>query len=536
MDVRRLFAVLFALAAASAACAADSFSARPPIQVTIREVAKITAHWDACIYAKVWNDPSLKSLREKLSPDRSADPSAFSVGEMLAQLASIDWRYLGMRLDSFGNPLAATSFCGDFGTYAEAVEREAHAKLYRDLIEPRAIAGADSAVADHDQILARFGTTVLALPVSTVKIAPWRMPNHEGDCAVRLDPRGMLESTRAIAKGESLDQLEAAIRSLGPMLTVIDQRYELVPEGVLQRWKIDAAVPGLAPVDRDVLARLPASTLMVLAMGFDGKALWSKGRKPIMEWLNGGHPAGAKRAAQESEQAIDQLLTAMKLDFTLSDLVTGLHGTMFLAVTPGAQLPGITVAFPRSRQIDALMEWMLRTVKQTPPPEGAQSALRLPNLPIPMVASRDREHWVFTSDAGLAAAWLGGKPGGWSQSPPGTLALSKSAQGSTMIGASDTAAVLRALSPLIVPLINASPGIDAADKVGLAQALAKLAEKAEPGYFVAGFDQGKLCGECRGAIGNIIVPAACLAWTLSTMASPKAADKDESVLDDAPMR
>ncbi|MBA2479756.1 MAG: hypothetical protein H0V44_03760 [Planctomycetes bacterium] len=537
MNARFALVAILVASASTAVWAADPQPTRPAIQVTMRDMAKISAHWQESIYATVWKDPALASIRSKLVPDGIQAPDVFSVVEMLSDMTAIDWRWLGMRLDSFGNPSNATSFCGDFGAYAEAVERQARSSWYTDLIEPRSIAGADSAVANRDEVLARFGSTVVAMPSRSTSIAPWKIPAHEGDLSVRIDLRAMLESARSISNGDALAQLDAGVRSLGPLLTTIDQRFEIVPEGILQRWRIDAAVPGLAPVEREVLARLPGNTLTVLAVGIDGRSLWAKGRKPVMEWINGGDPTGAKRAAQESEQAIDQRLTALHFDFSLSDLVTSFRGTVFVAFTPAAPVPAITLAFPRSRPCDALVDWFLTAMKQKVPAEGGQHPLVLPNVPVQLIAARDRGHWLITSDGALATSWLGGKVGGWQQSAAGALTLSKAAPGSCMLGSSDTPAVLRLASAFLKPVINASPGLDPADKVGISQALARLAELASPGYLVAGFDQGRLAGEARGVIGNLVIPALWTGVALGDADKKRASEVDaHDPLNDDPLK
>ncbi len=490
---------------------------RPAVEAIVRDMAKVAAHWDTSIYGQLWNDPILAGVRKK-AEDPKGDAMGFSLVAMLKNLRSFDGRWLGLRLDSFGNQVSTTSFCGDFGAYAEEVERKVHATMYLDLIEKRAVPGADSAFGSRDDVLARFGSTVLAMPTrSAAPIAPWKIAPHDGDLFVRIDPRALCDSIRAILKDEQARQFEAAASAIAPLLGTIEQRYEIVPEGILQRWKTDIVVPGLAPLDREVPARLPATALTVLAIGFDGKSFWSKGRQPLLEFIAARNGGAAKPSAQEAEQGIDRLFTQLKFDFTLAELVNNLHGTIVVAITPGAPLPAATIAIPRSRQCDVVVEWFMKSLKQPVPAEGAQSFLTLGGLPAAIMALRDRGHWVLTTDPALATAWLGGKPGGWAQSPAGTLALSKSTAATTILGSSDSTAALRTSSGYLQPVINSLRGCDDADKRGLMQALAKLAEKAAPGYLVAAFEQGRLAGECRGVVGNWFLPAC---WAGLVMPKP----------------
>jgi hypothetical protein len=132
--------------------------------------------------------------------------------------------------------------------------------------------------------------------------------------------------------------------------------------------------------------------------------------------------------------------------------------------------------------------------------------LPIPNVPVPVSVICDKSHWVLTSDASVTTGWALGNPGGWSDSPAGKLALSKAPQGATLIGSSDTPAVLRTVGGYLNMALGMASAMDPQQKQSALQAFNKLGVVAKPGYLFAAPDHGKIVIEDRGLFGFIGIP------------------------------
>jgi hypothetical protein len=138
------------------------------------------------------------------------------------------------------------------------------------------------------------------------------------------------------------------------------------------------------------------------------------------------------------------------------------------------------------------------------PAPGASLMLPIPNVPIPVLLTRDASHWLLTTDMTFAQQWSAGSTGGWSQSEAGKLALAKAPAGAYVIASSDTPAVLRTLSPFLGMGLNQTQ-LDENKKMQALQLIEKVAGMASTGYLVTGMVDGNAVCEQRGLFGGALM-------------------------------
>lgn len=285
-------------------------------------------------------------------------------------------------------------------------------------------------------------------------------------------------------------------------------RYQarVVPEGLQEQLRL-GRIGGLQAVDREVLQHLPASMLLTLAVGVDGRALWAEHRDA---WLGAvaaqiATPATPITAAGV-EQEINGLLAMLGLPVTFSDCVAGCSGTVLVAIGQGVPMPTVTLALPRSPPMDALMGLVARGLQVAVPAEGTSALLPLPSLPLAVNLIRAPTHWVLSTDPAVTTGWTATSGQGWSASEVGRRALALAPEGAVVIGASDTAAVARLVADdlrmgAVLPHRSTSPGLRL-----LLQLLPRVAALAKPGAMAVSVDAQGTTLEDRGVVGLAGIP------------------------------
>jgi hypothetical protein len=491
---------LLGLLLSAAVCAGEAPADAPFIDATVADGARLIAHWEASVYGRLWNDPLLASRREQwIAPLNELQTGVgLTLRDTLQAMKGIAMQALVPAAGA--QPLSRVQFEADLGAVAARV-MQAVRMLNADpaALKDLKLAGASEALELVDQKLrlARFATMLMAGSAANPGPSrPWKpaaLPS-QADLALRLDATRML----SILPAEQAQKIEAVLKPLAHAAGDIDYRLELVSEGLHERIASHAGATGTVAVDRELLSRLPGKTLFTVAFALDGKALWEQSRTAALTEFAVANSLPSPEAA---EQAIDQQLVALGLTTTITQLVEGLHGTVVLVVTPGIPFPAPTIMLPRSPALDQLVGLALKALMVNPPADGQGTMLPLPGLQIPVQLAATKEHWLLSSDIPLVTAWLAGTPGGWSDSTPGKTALAHAPPKATLIGSSDTPAVLTTIAGFAALLLNGNAGLAAPDKQALMQGLNRLAALSSSGWLVAYPENGLAVVEDRGLIG-----------------------------------
>jgi len=492
--------LLLGLLLSAALCAGEAPADAPFIDATVADGARLISHWEASVYGRLWNDPLFAARREQwLQPLSELQTGVgLTLREALQAMKGLALQALVPAAGA--PPLSRVQFEADLGAVAARV-MQAVRMLNSDpaALKDLKLAGASEAlevVATHLRF-ARYATMLMADSAANPGAPkPWKpaaLP-PQADLALHLDATRLL----AMLPAEQAQQVEAVLKPLAHAAGDIDYRLELVAEGLHERISSHAGATGTVAVDRELLSRLPGKTLFTLAFALDGKALWEQGRTAALSEFAVANSLPSPEAA---EQAIDQQLAALGLTTTLTQLVDGLHGTVVLVVTPGIPFPAPTIMLPRSIGLDQLVGLALKALAVNPPADGQGTMLPLPGLQIPVQLAATKEHWLVSSDLQLVSAWLAGTPGGWSDSAPGKTALAHAPPKATLIGSSDTPAVLTTIAGFAALALNGNAGLTPQDKQAALQGLNRLAALSSTGWLVAYPDNGLSVVEDRGLLG-----------------------------------
>ncbi len=500
MPNRRLLAPTLALVA----CCAWAAEPAPVAELQLADGKDLITHWERTPWAKVWADPASKALHAPFAEWQAG--AAKKLGgtptELLAAIANAR-----MSVKPGTDPLKPAFNAGaDFGAFAAKLF--ALAKNADPKTGPATVAGADEALTSTSatgvvSVLARFADS-LAMALNADAVRPVaRTAPLDADLLVQADLPRIFEMIAAASEDAELKQAMANAKSQilehGPGTSTY--HLDLVSEGFLERLEVDSTkVDGYQPVDRTVLARLPATTLMTAAFGADGAAYWKTQRKTLLQsWakLVGTDPADH----DATEAAIDAAIAKAGLDVKLADIVTGWVGTSLFALSPGMPFPSLTIAIPRSPANDKLLTVGLGMIGGSVPEEGASAPLALPNVPVAVTVVRDKGLWIISSDATAGDQWLSGKPNGWADTAAAKVALAKAPADAYLIGASDTPAVLRLIAGYAGMALGMAKDLPADQKQAILQGLNVLAANASTGYVVGGTQGPKQVVECRSITG-----------------------------------
>jgi hypothetical protein len=274
-------------------------------------------------------------------------------------------------------------------------------------------------------------------------------------------------------------------------------------------------------VDRAVLDRLPANTLAVLAAGVDGAKAWDLLAPYLLEVIastvnqQGGEDATPDGLLSQA----DAFLQMQGLELGVKAMVSGMRGTVVLAVTPSMPFPAVTLAVPRSPGIDALVRWALGQAGLEAPAEGTPLPISLPNVPVAPTLIADKGHWLISTDGLVANAWASGEPSGFATGKAGAEALKRAPADASVIGASDTPAVLRTIAGFLA----LAPIQDRKQKQQLMTAMNKLAGNAATGWLWSRSGTDKSEAELRGIAGSIALPAVIAAIAIPNLMESRTA-------------
>lgn len=477
--------------------AADGADAPPIAEIRLADGAVILDHLAASPLGRAWADPACAPLHRRLDrlladaeEDLGIDPLA-----LLQALRGTGMAVMGAGSDGVAPGVVAAA---DVGDAAETLIALAEERL--DGAAAITLADADQAFADGPVTAVRWGAR-LGLFFNLPVVPPAAPATAIADlhAILRLDgcERALLAALQT--HGGDTEAAASVTRTFAQMrehgMTTATYRLDIQADGVRERVEVDSAWnPGLLPVDRAVLARLPGTTLMVAGMGFDGAAYWQAAGE---QFAAGKELNGAA--------AIDALLQEAGVHAGLGELVSSLHGTVLVAITQGVPIPGFTLALPRSGAIDQAVQAGLAKAGTEAPAEGASILVPLPErVPVALTLVRSQGYWLLTTDTALAMTWPAGQPGGWLDTPAARLALAQAPASSHLLGASDTPAVLRTIAGYLGMAMAFAKDADAETRAELQSGLTllqRLAMESGTGYVYGAAQDGHTVTEGRGVLG-----------------------------------
>jgi hypothetical protein len=473
------------------------------------------------MWGKTWNDPALAGWRAQAA-SAAAEAKAELGMDVLAILRSAkDGRIVLDRLEAKdGKPDAAFQGQIRMGAAADTVWA-ALTKAVKAAKTSEAVPGADAVITaenngDLAATFARFKDVIaVGHPAAGLAVRP--VSALDADITVRLDQARLQAAMQQIQAEDNpaIAKAGADLMARHPELfTELVWTMTAVPEGFHERI-VSGANPAAIPVDRAVLDRLPANTLAVLAAGVDGAKAWDLFAPYVLDLITGtiNQKGGEESTPDGLLSQADAFLQMQGLEFGVKAMVSGMRGTVVLAVTPSMPFPAVTLAVPRSPGIDALVRWALGQAGLEAPADGTPLPISLPNVPVAPTLIADKGHWLISTDGLVANAWASGEPGGFATGKAGAEALKRAPADASVIGASDTPAVLRTIAGFLA----LAPIQDRKQKQQLMTAMNKLAGNAATGWLWSRSGTDKSEAELRGIAGSIALPAVIAAIAIPNL-------------------
>lgn len=449
-------------------------------QVAISDGAALTAHWNASIYGRLWADPALAPLHPLLQQgvDAIGQQTGIDPFTMLAAAKGISLRWLG--LDTSAEHLPQVVAIADFGGQAAQMMELARKAEWTTAT----VAGADEALA-HDgthALLARYGHQ-LRLAFNQSELPTWTAATGASDVSARIDVPKLATAIGSALTDEQTDGFAGEFLTwLRAHVGVITSEMRITADGMRDTYVVPAPTSGFIPVDRAVLARVPANALSVTALGVDGAAWWKEYGQLVLGAVAAADKPSQPADTRAAQAKIDEALKALSLP-SLPELLAGFKGTQLFFMTPGVPMVGSSLVLRRSAVIDLCVRELLARVGEQPPEEGAAIMLPVPNMPFTPQLVLDKDCWLLTTDSVLATQWVGVE-GGWPTSPVGKVALAHADEKSVMISGTDNAAMIQMIAGYAGIGLGQAPGLTAEQKRAIQQGLTRFAALAKPGYGV----------------------------------------------------
>ncbi|MFW5846037.1 MAG: hypothetical protein ACOCXJ_07410 [Planctomycetota bacterium] len=506
-------ALLLSVGIGTAAAAEDS---QPLVDVAVPDVqGSIERFWQTPL-GLVWQDQVMQSIRAEVEAQwAQAREQAQQVGGVDPQAVVDALSSLGGELYDF-DPMAQS-----IGLYAQADLGEMAAQLMSltDGMPAATIDGADQAVqiaqpGSPTFQLARFGSR-LGIAAGGHMQQPGVIATSEDDLTATIRAQALLDRI-----GEVLTQMGETMPSF-PEQPDWSVRMRIIPEGFLEEYSADGQ-PTRANIalDMDLLRTLPGSAVVAMAAGLDGQRYWEISGTQMLESL--GDAQGMD--AQQIHDQIDAQLAALGMDFSVQDLITGLHGTVALTINQGVPFPGATLVLPRSDELDQLIGFALQMQFQQQPPAVGQSVqLAIPGAPVMLNVGRNEGVWALSSTPGIVDGILAGTPGGWADSAAAQLALERAGEQPEVVATSDTPQLLTLSIGYLSMAAGFAQGEQATWLQSGIQALQKLSGMVSTGYIVGGPDGDGYRMEARGLLTPVATAALMLpVGALTAVAQQKA--------------
>lgn len=479
----------------------------PPIkalaELQIADGAILQQHWNASIFGKMYNDPSCDWLHDRLRAVYKESEGILGVTwpELFTAIKNTDVRLEGFLDNPSSGIQPRMTMRVDVGTYAERLFR--YMRTVSGTTTDAQVPGATESFllsVDAPGVLARFDQCVLGTwnGESLRAIQPWRVSESAADVYFQGDFSRIARQVRAVSSAEHVlsSSAQALVDACPDMY--IEARINMVESGLRESLSMSTVPSGLQAVELPQLARLPANALLVGSCGVDGAIIWQKQQSA---WLTQLGQAYGKGDATATEDWINHALSALAVPVRLSDLVSSVRGTLTFAVTPSSPLPGLSVIFPRSAPIDAVVLAYLKQLQTQMEGEGVVMHAFMQDMPVMVVC--DKQSWLMTTDALMAETWSSGKPNGWSESVAGRTALAHAGANAWAIGSSDTPNVLRTLLPWIQSVLAVGTDLEQGDHQKILLGLVQLARQASTGWIVVRPNGTGAILEDHGLIGCV---------------------------------
>lgn len=500
---RRLLVPTLALVAI---CGWGADAPSPVATLDVADGKDLNTHFALTPWAKVWADPASKPLHDQFDAWQAEAAQTLGGTPTDLLLATTNTGVTVFKGPDQSRPVTVLGH-SDVSTFATKLYSLIRQSL--NTATEATVAGADQAAVQTgphgDATLARFATALtFAFAGQPVKPQP-RGAQLSSDVVLGANIPDLFDliaqavPETAGGSAEGLASARASMQRLG--ISNVTYRMSMIREGFLERIEAASKLPeGYKPVDRQLLARLPANTLMAAGVGFDGAAYWRANRTTLLaQWAPklGTDP----KDPVATEQAADAWLAGVGVPVHVADLVSGWVGTSLLALSPGVPFPALSIAIPRSPANDQLIATALGMVGTQAPAEGSSTLVPLPNVPVPVTLVCDKATWFLSSDTAAAEAWLAAKPTGYADTAAMKLATSKAPADAYILGASDTPNVLRLISGYAGMALGMAKSLPMEQRQAILQSLNILTANASSGYIYSGTQDGTQVTECRSITG-----------------------------------
>ncbi len=529
MPVRSFLRPLVPTVALAALFAGEPAAVPAPATLRVADGPQLAKAWDASLYAKVWADPATAPLRAKwaeslkqIETEIGFDPIATMLG-----MQGVEIRFLGMAGENKPKFHIRADLGADAAKLFAVISKEGKGKV-------KQVAGADEAFGDEDGTIARFGkVVVIAIHCEPKPAAP--SAASPAAIAIDIDAKRVVDAVAPTIPADKKAEFDKIVKNVTPYLGTWQYRGDIVPEGIREQLNANVTTPGVQPVDRSVLARLPTTTLMAAGYGFDGKAYWKAAGDTMMIQIDEAMHPGAVVGAAATAKEIQQFLTMVGVEASLQEIIEGIRGTSVIAVTQSAPFPAVTIAFPRSKSLDQLLAFGMSQIGGAVPEEGQTVPVSIPGMDVPIAITllRDKTHWVISTDPVLLATWSSGAPGGFADTAMAKTLYAKAPKDAVLLGASDTPAVLRTIQGFLGLAMAANKDLTPEQKQSINGAIIRLASIASTGYVFSGVDAKSSKSEVRGLIGSGLVPMFVGAATFGMVMKSNMANQMDAMEDGA---
>ncbi len=466
----------------------------PLIEVTLADGATLDRHWQASPYGRLWADPALAGARKQVQKEINALATTIGIDPCAAVSGSTGARLL----------------VGDFARLTDAVQPIASARLELGTFSPVAAAAMQTHLIPL--MPGSFGVSCLAGGSKRVDLtwgagvdaAAFDIPPRtvKGDLSLAVDVRRSLDRLIANVPGAATGSI-AKLRALwGDTSGDATLAIDLVPEGIRERWLSPKgpAIPGFNPITLDP-GRIPKDAIFFAVVGLDGKTAWPAWSGLIWQLaaMADAEPNRAMTPA-EAEQSFNADLNRIGFRAPIGELVSGLNGTVMLAVQPGMPFPIFTLAVPTSPALDRMVDDLLKSRNLTAPARGKTVPVTIGRNPLPFFLLREQSYWVVSNDDKGIESWLSPPDAKRALNPLFQATRAKAPSDTWAIVGLDTQALLRLMQPFLPMLVQTQ---DPADLGAVVQVWPKIIEMTQSEWLVAGREKGRTTYEAQGPAGGI---------------------------------
>jgi len=380
----------------------------PLVHLRLHDPSRSLARLRGGPYGDAWLVPEAAPLRELAAMWLRAGTAAWDLPEVGVLVAGSDYadaalyrvpdaRRPGFRVQLRGGEVVRACY----EAVAERLGPEAELAIDDDL------AGADEGLIGPggNATLVRWGD---ALVLSSLdRSARPTLPD-----AIGADDLALTWSAAAIRAAVLADAPDPGARLLAGLLVDGSVAARFVDDGLALRAEmVSPAALFAGPVDRDLLATVPARVAHLAAARIDPAAWWRVREQTLQAFAAETGNPDLEPAALAAN--LDAVLENAGVGVDFAGLLASLDGTLCVALEPGTgPLPHLHVLLPRGEEADRLIGWVLEASGNPLPTEGATAFVSLPlhegrmrRLTAGTCVRRGTRHWHFASNSVALARW-----------------------------------------------------------------------------------------------------------------------------------